>query len=91
MIHENEVVMLLFCIGIFIFIINKYREYTRIPFWRFILAAFGLFFTAVIMTIAEDFFWNDFLNLLEHLFYMLSSVFMLIWCWKAFRYDKEGE
>jgi hypothetical protein len=43
------------------------------------------------MTIAEDFFWNDFLNLLEHLFYMLSSVFMLIWCWKAFRYDKEGE
>ncbi|MDD5597663.1 MAG: hypothetical protein PHV82_06945 [Victivallaceae bacterium] len=91
MIHESEIVMLLLCIGIFIFIINKYREYRRIPCWRFLLGAFGLFFFAAAMTVAESFIWPDSLNLLEHLFYMLSSLSMLIWCWRVFRRDEEGE
>ncbi|MFA6714474.1 MAG: hypothetical protein WC082_01845 [Victivallales bacterium] len=91
MVHESEIVMLLLCIGVFIFIINKYREYRRIPSWQFLLTAFSLFFLAAVMTVAEDFIWPDLLNLLEHLLYMLSSLSMLIWCWRVFHRNEEGE
>lgn len=91
MVHESEIVMLLLCIGIFVFVINKYREYRRIPCWRFLLGAFGLFFLASLMTVAESFIWPDFFNLLESLFYLLSALSMFIWCWRVFHCGEEGK
>ncbi len=90
MVNENEVIMLLLFIGVFIFIINKRREYKRIPYWKLILTAFYVFFGAVILTVAEGFIWPVSLNILEHLLYMCSSFFILTWCWMTFRRDKGG-
>lgn len=89
MVNENEVVMLLLCVGVFIFVISKHRECKRIPHWELILTAFYIFFAAVILTVAEGFFRPVLLNILEHLFYTCSSFIMLIWCVITFRSAKE--
>ena len=91
MVNEIEVVMLLLCTGVFIFIINKRREYKRIRYWKLILAAFYIFFGAVILTVAENFIFPVLLNIFEHLLYVCSSFVMLIWCWRTFQCDKGGE
>ncbi len=91
MFNENEVAMLLLCTGVFIFIITKRREYKRIPYWKFILTSFYMFFAAVILTVAEGFIFSFLLNILEHLLYMSASLMMLIWCWMTFQRQKEDE
>ena len=90
MINENEVVLLLLCIGVLIFTINKRREYKRIPGWRLLLAAFCIFSAGVVCTVVEGFIWADLLNILEHLLYACSSFVLLIWCQAAFQNDKGG-
>ncbi|MDD5699473.1 MAG: hypothetical protein PHH77_12740 [Victivallaceae bacterium] len=80
MVYENEVIMFLLCVGVFIFTVNKRREYNRIPHGRLLMGAFYVFFGAVICTVAEGFFWPVLLNTLEHLGYLGSSLLMLIWC-----------
>lgn len=89
MFDKNEVAMLLLCLGVFIFIITKRREYKRIPQWRFILAGFCMFFAAVICTVAEGVIFPVSLNILEHVLYMLSSFMIMLWCWMIFR-NREG-
>ena len=89
--NENEVAMLLLCIGVFIFIITKRREYKRIPHWKFIVAAFYIFFAGVILTVVEAFIFEDLLNVLEHCLYILSSFILMLWCWKTFHHRKEGK
>lgn len=88
MVNENEVVMLLLCVGVFIFVISKRHECKRIPHSELILTAFYIFFAAVILTVAEGFFSPVLLNILEHLFYTCSSFIMLIWCGMTFRGNK---
>jgi len=88
---NNEVAMLLICIGVFIFIITKRGDYKRISHWKLILTSFYMFFGAVILTVAEDFVYPNLLNVLEHLLYLSSSFVLLLWCWISFRYDKGGE
>ncbi|MCF6177138.1 MAG: hypothetical protein L3J71_15375 [Victivallaceae bacterium] len=90
MFNENEVAMLLLCFGGVIFIINKRREYKRIPHWRLIQTSFYMFFVAVVLTVAESFIFPTLLNILEHLSYMLSSFMLLLWCWMTFC-SKEDE
>ncbi len=85
MVNQNEVVMLLFCFGVFLFIIYNLCEFKRIPGWNLVLSAYVAFFTGVIFTVAESFIFPDVLNVLEHLLYLASSIILLIWCWKAFK------
>lgn len=82
---KNEVAMLLLCLGVFIFIITKRREYKRIPYWALILSSFCMFFAAAICTVAEEIIFPVSLNILEHILYMCSSFMMLLWCWMTFR------
>lgn len=89
--NENEVAMLLLCLGVFIFIITKRRECKRIPCWALILASFCMFFAAAICTVAEGVIFKVSLNILEHVFYMSSSFMLLLWAWTVFRYRKGDE
>lgn len=90
-INENEVVMLLLCFGVFIFILKNLQEFKKIPSFGVILSGFFLFFGGVVLTVAETFFWTDVLNFIEHLLYLCSSVMVFIWCWLVFAFDKEAE
>ena len=89
--NGNEVAMLLLCIGVFVFIINKRKECKRIPHWGLLLTSFCIFFAAVICTVAEEVIFPDSLNILEHVLYMCSSFMIMLWCWMIFRYRKGAE
>ena len=85
MVNENEVVMLLLCCGVFLFILYNLREFKRIPRWNLVFSAYIVFFAGVILTVVESFIFPDVLNALEHLLYLACSIILLIWCWKAFQ------
>ncbi len=91
MFNENEVAMLLLCLGVFVFIITKRRECKRIPHWGLILSSFCMFFVAVICTVIEPFIVPKSMNILEHVSYMCSSFMIMLWCWMIFRYRKGAE
>jgi len=88
MVNKNEIIMLLLCIGVIIFVISKHREYKRIPHWKLLMTGFYMFFGSVIFTLAEGIIWKHLLNIIEHVFCLLSAFFMLLWCWLTFQCDQ---
>jgi hypothetical protein len=37
-----------------------------------------------ILTVLEGFFWENFLNYIDHACYAVGSVLVAVWCWKVF-------
>jgi hypothetical protein len=82
--QENEIIMLLLGMGVLILTrVNRVRL-ERIPASKFLVAVFYTLVTGWAMTVLEGFFWEDFLNHLEHICYAASSLLMALWCWKVF-------
>ena len=82
---ENEMVMLLLGIGVLAFAVRNRRALSGIPVYYILLASFGVFFTAITATVAEEFFAEEtaihiFLNYTEHICYACSSIMIAIWC-----------
>ncbi len=91
MLHENEVVMLLFGLVIFLFIAFNKVHIRRIYAWRILLASYSLLLIGWLLTILEGYFFESFLNFLEHLCYAFSAVVLAVWCFRLFRDNrKEG-
>lgn len=82
MIHENEIIMLLLGIGIFLFSLLNKPRFERIPESRILLTAYHVLLAAWVFTILEEFFLKGTLNFLEHFFYAVSAVLTALWCWK---------
>ncbi len=82
--YPNEIVMLLIGLCVLVFIIKNRKSLKRLPAYGILIAAFYMLFATWFATILEDFFWEDFFNLLEHAGLALSSVLTAVWCWKAF-------
>ena len=91
MVQENEIVMLLLGVGVLIFTINKRVLFKRLPAWKILTAAFYVLFWGWMLTVLEDFFWHELLNLFEHICYATSSVLMVVWCWKVFVIEKAAK
>ena len=89
MLHQNEMVMFLLGICVLIFTIVNHTELKRLQAWKTFIAAFYTLFASWIMTILEGFFWEDFLNYLEHIGYAISSLLLMVWCWRGFGFQKE--
>lgn len=85
MIPENEVVMLLLGLGVLLFVLGNRSNLRRVPSSGILLASFGAFLTGVVLTVIESFFWEDVLNVLEHLCYAISAMLIALWCWKTLR------
>ena len=90
MIQGNEIIMLLIGIGVLIFIIENRQQLRRFQFSEILLFGFYLILTGWILTNLEGFFFEDFLNLLEHACYAGSSGCVLFWCIKVFGSRREG-
>ncbi len=90
-INVNEVVMLLLCLGVSIFVLFNLQDFKTIPSFWLIISGFFLFFAGSIATVLEQFFWPEALNLIEHLAYLSSSVIVFIWCWLLFAFEKRVE
>jgi len=89
MIQQNEIIMLLLCIGCMIFILVNGPKVRRIPVAKPLIAGFYVLLAGYVLTILEGFFWKDYLNVLEHICYTASSILMAVWCWKIFAF-KQG-
>jgi hypothetical protein len=90
MIHENEIVMLFIGGGVLILILKYRSPLKRLPASKILLAGFFTLLAGWVLTVLEEFFWNGFLNYLEHLSYAGSSLLVLLWCWIVFG-KGEGE
>jgi hypothetical protein len=91
MVQENEIVMLLLGIGVLIFTVNNRLQFKRLPAWKILTTAFYVLLGGWVLTVMEGFFWNELLNLFEHICYATSSVLLAAWCWKVFGIEKEAK
>ncbi|MFH1488860.1 MAG: hypothetical protein ABII06_08150, partial [Pseudomonadota bacterium] len=90
-IQENEIVMLLLGIGVFIFTLVNRSTLKRIPSWEILIGGFYVLLAGWVLTVLEGFLWKDLFNYLEHICYTGSSLFMALWCWKVFGNHREAE
>lgn len=82
MVNEYELVVLILAIGILIFIFGKRSNFKRIYDYKTLLGAFYFLFIGFLATVLESFFFNTTFNYLEHVCYVISSILILIWCWR---------
>lgn len=61
------------------------HELRRVPHWRRLIGAFGLFTIAATATNLEHLGGFEFFNGLEHLSYLLQSSLLLSWAWAVTR------
>ena len=83
MFYENEVVMLVFGFLVTVFIGIKYKQLKNIRNYKILLLGFYLLFIAWTCSTVEEFIFETYLNLLEHLLYALSSILLFIWIYKT--------
>jgi|GEM_PF-934214 len=82
--NESEIVMLVLCIPVIFFVYYFRRDIKNLAAYKQLLLSFLFFFLACIFTNIEQFFWFSIFNFMEHLFYVGSSLFMIIWAHKYF-------
>jgi hypothetical protein len=83
MYHVSEVFIFLVSTGVLLFMAVFSRRIVFIPFWRFLLAAFLLYWASTAITIAEGFVFPAFLNFIEHLCRSAFPVLIIVWAWLA--------
>jgi hypothetical protein len=91
MLMENEVVMLVMGIGVLIFILLSLPQIKKINFWKIIFVSYVILLLGLLFTNLEEYILPDFLNYCEHLSYLISSVLLVIWCWKTFQLLRGGD
>jgi ABC-type Na+ efflux pump permease subunit len=89
MLKENEVVMMLLGIGVLFFILVNKDQIKRIKSWKTIIWAYYLLLFGWFFTILEGFFMQDYVNMLEHVSYLVSAFLLMIWCWRVTNTHKE--
>ena len=89
MFHENEIVMLLLCIGIMGFIFFNWKNLARFNKWGILFTSFLLFSAACVSTVAEGFLMEGFFNYLEHACYTGSAIILLIWIYRGIQENSD--
>lgn len=82
--QENELMMLLIGVGVFIFIQIYHQKLKRIQNWRILKTSFYILLLGLLCTNLEGFILKGPLNLLEHICYATNSFLLLMWCYKSF-------
>jgi hypothetical protein len=83
MLRENEVVMLALGIGVLFLILMNMDQIRKIRFWKILFTSYCVLLCGWLFTVLEGFILEKFLNLLEHLSYLLSSFCMAVWAWNS--------
>ena len=87
--YDNEIIMLTFGIGVFI-ITLMYRDRLRFLFlYKVLLSAYYFLLAGWLCTVAETIIWENFLNICEHLCYLVSSLLFAVWCFKLITKAKD--
>ena len=69
--------------GVLLFMAVFFRRIVFIPSWRLLLAAFLIYWTSTVITIAEGFVFPAFLNFLEHLCRSAFPLLIIFWAWSV--------
>jgi len=80
----NETITLLLGIGVLIFMVENRDSLKRLPAYRTFLVGFLVLTVGWLLTVLEGCFLGQYLNLLEHVCYLVSSMFICFWCWQVF-------
>lgn len=81
--HENEILLWLFGAIVLVFLLLNYRDLRRLPAINILFASYCVVLLAWTATNIEHVFWPQVFNVIEHAAYLISSLFLLVWCWKA--------
>lgn len=81
-ITEREIIPLLICLGILVFIWFNRLQLKRVPSSRVLLWGFYLLCAVKVFGILEEFFYEDFINFLQHLSSAGTIIFLTIWTFK---------
>jgi hypothetical protein len=89
MLMENEVVMLVLGIGVLFLILMNLNHVRKIKSWKIIITGYCVLLSGWLFTILEGFWLEPYLNVLEHICYATSALFLVSWVWRATGKDKE--
>jgi hypothetical protein len=91
MLQENEVVTLIMGIGVLLFIILNKVHVKKINSWRILVWGYYTLLSGWVFTVLEGFILENYLNLLEHISYAVSTILFAVWCWKSAYKVREEE
>jgi uncharacterized membrane protein len=83
-IDGNEITTLLLGIGVLIFLVENRDRLRRLPAYRTFFIGFLVLEAGWLLTVLEGYVLGQSLNLLEHICYVISSLFICSWCWQVF-------
>lgn len=83
MFEYNEIITLILGTGCMFFILNKKPQLERLPFAFLLLFSYYFLYTGWLLTVIEDFFWLNIINIIEHICYVFSSALLAFWCWNV--------
>ena len=77
--NRDEILIGIFIITVLIVYLLNRKQLSNFPYRIYFEISLFSFICSKILTIAENFFWGEFLNVLEHLFLLNFSMFLIIW------------
>ena len=78
-VKPDEVVVLVLGLAVLVFLFTKAGRLKSLPHFGLFLASYVTLIAAWVLTILEDLFLRESMNLLEHFCYAGSTVFFLLW------------
>ena len=92
--EENEVVMLLLGVGVLLFMLLRWPQLKQLPAAHLLILGFSILLAGWAATVleglfAENSFYCQLFNYLEHGCYAGSAVMIAWWSWRAFAPGKE--
>ena len=88
MVLGNEIMVLLLGVAVMIIVVRSRDQLKELPAAPILMGAFYSLVAGWALTVAENFFWPTFLNLLEHLCYAANALLLCAWCWIAGREEE---
>ncbi len=87
MIEIDDVIIMFIGIWIFILILINYSKLSTLPHYKILIAAFCFLFISWFFSLIEGLILEDFMNLLQHIFLAVNSMFLAFWFWKKYRQE----
>ena len=75
---------LVLAVAVLVFYLWNRPRLHELPAFGILLATLFSLLVGLVMTLVEGFFWQEILNLLEHVGYAVSALLLTLWCWLVF-------
>jgi hypothetical protein len=89
-IKPDEVVILSLGTAALFFMLSRRERLKTLPYSSLFLSSFVTLLAAWVLTILEDLFLPDIMNVLEHVGYAASTVLLMLWVGSTFVPDRMG-